>query len=138
MAAKHGTRRRYNDGCRCDDCTAANNTYQQQYRQRRAGGAPVALKVVSSDSVPHATGEPGPVECGVAAELDSLPAVADRPGTAAMVLALARILDNPRALSAQPAASKVLNTLLDELHSASARGRRGNLSVVRAMTDEAR
>jgi hypothetical protein len=34
----------------------------------------------------------------------------------------------------QPAAAKVLGTLLDKLHSASARGRRGNLALVNSMT----
>jgi hypothetical protein len=33
-----------------------------------------------------------------------------------------------------PAAAKVLTSLLDKLHSASARGRRGNLALVKSMT----
>ena len=48
---------------------------------------------------------------------------------------MARILDNPRAVSSQPAAAKGLAALLDKLRSASARGRRGNLAVVRTMTE---
>jgi hypothetical protein len=35
---------------------------------------------------------------------------------AQIALALARILDNPRAVSSQPAAAKVLAALLDKLH----------------------
>jgi hypothetical protein len=46
------------------------------------------------------------------------------------------ILDNPKAVNQQPAAAKVLASLLDKLHSASARGRRGNLAVVRTMTEK--
>jgi hypothetical protein len=53
---------------------------------------------------------------------------------AAAAVALAQILDNPKAVSTQPAAAKVLATLLEQLRSASARGRRGNLAVVRAMS----
>jgi hypothetical protein len=34
MAPRHGTRRRYNEGCRCKDCTADNTAYQQEYRHR--------------------------------------------------------------------------------------------------------
>jgi hypothetical protein len=50
--------------------------------------------------------------------------------------ALARILDNPKAIDQQPAAAKVLAALLEKLRSASARGRRGGLAVVREMTNE--
>ena len=58
-----------------------------------------------------------------------------RPGLAQAALALARIMDNPRAVNQQPAAAKVLAALLDKLHSASARGRRGGLAVVKSMTN---
>jgi hypothetical protein len=50
--------------------------------------------------------------------------------------AMARILDNPKALNQQPAAAKVLAGLPDKLRSASARGRRGGLAVVRTMTEK--
>lgn len=56
------------------------------------------------------------------------------PGLAQAALAMARILDNPKAVTTQPAAAKVLASLLDKLHSASARGRRGGLAVVRDMS----
>jgi hypothetical protein len=57
-----------------------------------------------------------------------------RPGLAQIALALARLLDNPRAVNQQPAAAKALVGVLDELRSASAHGRRGTLAVVRAMS----
>jgi hypothetical protein len=47
---------------------------------------------------------------------------------------MARILDNPKAVSPQPPAAKVLQVTLDKLR-ASAPGRRGNLRLFRAMTD---
>ena len=56
-----------------------------------------------------------------------------RPGLAAAALAVARILDNPRAINQQPAAAKVLISMLEKLRSASPAGRRG-LAVVREMT----
>jgi hypothetical protein len=31
----HGTKRRYDTGCRCLDCGAANRTYQRTYRERQ-------------------------------------------------------------------------------------------------------
>jgi hypothetical protein len=44
--------------------------------------------------------------------------------------------ERPRAVSTQPAAAKTLAGLLDKLRSASAGGRRGNLSLVRTMTEK--
>jgi hypothetical protein len=54
---------------------------------------------------------------------------------AQIALALARILDNPKAVGSQPSAAKVLASLLDKLRSASARGRSGHLALVRTMTE---
>jgi hypothetical protein len=55
MAARHGTKYRYNDGCRCDVCTAANTAYQQRYRQRPSAVVHLAAQVRSP-------GGPGAVE----------------------------------------------------------------------------
>jgi transposase len=44
-----------------------------------------------------------------------------RPGLAAIARAMSRILDNPKAVSSQPAAAKVLTSLLDKLRSVSRR-----------------
>jgi hypothetical protein len=126
VAAKHGTRRRYVEGCRCEDCTEANRLY---FRQRRDAGKVVATGENSPVDLPPS--EPGPVEAGVEAELAGL---ADaRPGLAQIALALARIMDNPKAVNQQPAAAKVLSVLLDRLRSESVQGRRGGLASVRAM-----
>jgi hypothetical protein len=79
-------------------------------------------------------GNTRPRRVGVEAEIVEL---ADaRPGLAQAALAMARILDNPSAVSSQPAAAKVLAGLLDKLRSASARGRRGGLALVRTMTEK--
>jgi hypothetical protein len=66
---------------------------------------------------------------GVAAEIGE--AAEARPGLAQVALALARIMDHPKAISQKAAAAKVLAALLDKLCSASAGGRRGNLSLVK-------
>jgi hypothetical protein len=129
MAAKHGTRHRYIDGCRCDECKAANAAYQQEYRQR-----PVVVVPLSTAVTPPLSG-PGPVESGVAEEIDSLASEA-RPGLAQVALALARVMDDPKAINQKPAAAKVLATLLDRLRTASAQGRRGGLRAVRSMTEK--
>jgi hypothetical protein len=125
MTVRHGTRYRYSKGCRCDDCTEAARIYQRDYRLRKPG------PVVVDD--PDSGNSAGPVESGVMAETDGLAAQA-RPGLTQAALAVARVLDNPKAINQHAAAAKVLSTLLDKLRSASVRGRRGGLSVVREMT----
>jgi hypothetical protein len=131
MSARHGTRRGYGEGCRCDDCKDAQRRYQRRYRERRANATSRDPHLTQFESPERG---PGPVESGVEAELAGL---ADaRPGLAQTALALARIMDNPMAVNQQPAAAKVLAILLDKLSSASVRGRRGNLAVVRTMTQK--
>ena len=76
------------------------------------------------------------VESAVMAEINALDGSTVRPGLAAAAVAMARILDNPKAVSSQPPAARVLTSLLDKLRSASAQGRRGRLSVVRTMTEK--
>jgi hypothetical protein len=44
-----------------------------------------------------------------------------RPGLVAIALAMARILDSSRVASAQPAAAKVLVSVMDTLHKGSSR-----------------
>jgi hypothetical protein len=127
MTIRHGTRYRYTQGCRCDDCKNANTLYLRRRRERQLTG-----EVTQSESR-EANASPGPVESGVAAEIDGLAAQA-RPGLAQAALALARVLDNPRAISSHASSAKVLATLLDKLRAVSARGRRGRLAVVRSMS----
>jgi hypothetical protein len=59
-----------------------------------------------------------------------------RPGLAQVALALARLMNNPRAVNQQPAAAKALASLLDQLRQVSAHGRRGNLALVRQMSEK--
>jgi hypothetical protein len=133
MTAKcHGTRQRYNEGCRCDECKAAQRAYQRRYRERKANGLTRPVAVVTM-SPPVADATPGPVELGVQAEIDGLAAQA-RPGLAAAAICLAQLLDNPRAVSQHPSAAKVMVQLLDQVAKAGAPARRTGLSVVRDMT----
>jgi hypothetical protein len=130
---KHSTRSGYLAGCRCTGCKEAQRTYQQRYRERKANGTTRPCVVSSPSPEPEAPTEPGPVELATQEEINGL--APTRP-LAAIALAMARILDSPsRVVSAQPAAAKVLVTVLDKLHSASARGSRGGLAVVRTTTD---
>ena len=115
MAAKHRTQSRYTQGCRCVDCVEAHKLYQRDYRrQRKASGAvtPRASVIVESAQVQ------------------------ERPGLAQTALTLARILDNPRAVSSQPAAARQLVAILSMLSRRS--HRRAKLGVVKSMTEGAR
>src|SRR5689334_5302780 len=128
MAARHGTRRRYTDGCRCDDCKDAQRIYQRRYRERSLSGE----QIIHHAMVRNLPTGPGPVEIGVMNEIRS--ATEDRHGLAQMALALAHILDNQNAVSQAPDAAKVLASLLDKLHQAGASGSRGHHAAVRTMT----
>jgi hypothetical protein len=57
------------------------------------------------------------------------------PGLAQVALALARLLDNPKAVSSQPAAAKVLTALLGQAMCSVDGDSRRRLAVVRTMTD---
>jgi hypothetical protein len=74
MAVRHGTRKRYGAGCRCDDCRAAQRLYQRRYRERVALGETRPVSVAPVLQVQPA--DAGPVELAVEAELAGV-AVAD-------------------------------------------------------------
>jgi hypothetical protein len=133
MARQHG-RSGYKGGCRCDVCRSGQASYQARYRDRVVNGEtrPLSSAPVAPELPPAG---PGPVEQATEVELASLPAAQERLALAAGALAMARVLDHPRAHSSKPAAAKVLVMVLDELRKGSARGRRGSLSAVRAMTE---
>lgn len=138
MAAKHGTPRCYRDGCRCDDCRAAIAAYQADYQRRKKSGEQIGPpgRVVSLPAPKLANDTPsgpGPVEAAVQVEIEGLQQTLDRPGLAQTALAMARILDDPRARSQQPAAAANLANLLDKLRKG-ADARKSKLASVRAMT----
>jgi hypothetical protein len=115
--ANHGSSR-YSQGYRCADCTEAHRQRAIAYRTRK------------EESEPEPT-SPGQVEEAVQAEIGGL--AVSRPSLAAIALAMARILDNPRAKSTQPPAAKVLAAVMDTLHE-STPDPRGNLALVKSMT----
>jgi hypothetical protein len=77
-----------------------------------------------------------PLESAVDAvrqQLDELGVIEDRPGLCAAALAMARLLDNPRAVPQHPAAAGQLVKMLGELSKAAHRPR-GRLAAVQKMT----
>lgn len=139
MATRHGTRSKYNSGCRCDDCVTAERSYQEKRRQTKlmaaspvVGSGPVVqFRQVAAGAVQSA--ELGRVEAGVISELEGLAQAEERPGLKETALALARIMDNPKAVNQQAAAAAKLTDLLDKLRKG-ADSRKSKLASVRAMT----
>lgn len=135
MSTQHGTRHRYINGCRCDECKAANSDYERDRRQRHANGEVVSQRavVMALSGEPAAPAGPGRVESAVQVELAGLSAAAEQPGLAEVALAMGRLLDS-RAQTAKPSAARQLMAAMDTLHAASVRSRRGGLRAVREMT----
>ena len=133
-----GTNAHYMAGCRCPDCTEAHRARAREYRRRKNAGevaSPFRYADKQQESVPlPAETGPGPVEVGVEAEIGGV--VDARPGLTQVALAMARLLDDSKAKNQQPAAAKVLVSVLNELRSEFARGRRGKLALVRQMSDK--
>jgi hypothetical protein len=78
----------------------------------------------------------GPAERAVLEELSALTSAETRKGAAQSAIALARILDNPNAISNHVQAAKALPVVLEDLRKGSAR-RKGRLASVQAMTKTA-
>ncbi len=112
MAIKHGTDRRYSDGCRCTECREAHKLKAREYRDRKRRGLarPTLLTAVLSAEREQAS--PRPVELAVESELAGLAAAQERPGLAQTAVTLARLMDGP-AISSKPAAAVRLVEILN-------------------------
>lgn len=133
--ADHHGRRRYQQGCRCDQCRLAEAEYQKRNRQRRAAKA---LKAVpdqpESDDTEPSEDAAGPVSvvAAVALEVDGLAGVDGKPGLVATALAMAKILDNPVAIAQHPAAAARLMDLMSDLRKGGKK-QHGKLAAARDM-----
>lgn len=144
MAASHGTRSRYNAGCKCDACRKAENDYRKRRRRsKRAEERGVKLVVTPQADDREAVPEPerklpasagtGSVERALMEQVEGLAGAEDRPGEVAVVRALGRILDDPLAISQHPAASARVLDYMAKLERGGKK-RRGKLAAVRDMT----
>lgn len=118
MALEHG-RARYQRGCRCNVCKAAEAAHKRRWRASKRAA-----------EIPDEIAE-GPVCAGVRGELAS---TADtRPGRFALALSMALVLDNapPRL---HPPASRVLTRILDRA-AAESKPAPSRLAALRALTD---
>lgn len=134
MAVKHGSRTKYNQGCRCDECKMAAREYDKRRRLARAAGTTPSASVTKLPTAPMAvTDEPGRVESGVLAEIGGLSTAASRQGLVEIAIALARVLDSPLAIAQHPSAAHRLSETLDKIRKG-ADSRVGKLAAVRSMT----
>ena len=141
MAARHGTRSKYNTGCRCDACVKASRDYDKARRLAGRRG-PVKAAQVSTLPTPKSVAdavdrEAGRVEAGVMAEIGELSTAASRQGLVEIAIALARVLDSPLAIAQHPSAAHRLSETLDKLRKG-ADGRSGRLAAVRQMSRAAK
>ena len=141
MASQHGTRTRYNTGCRCDECKQASRDYDKARRQKMLAAKHTKPSRATVTALPTASApaqhEPGRVEAGVLAEIGALSTAATRQGLVEVAIALARVLDSPLAIAQHPSAAHRLSETLDKLRRG-ADARRSKLATVRSMTSSAK
>lgn len=134
MAVQHGSRTRYNAGCRCDLCKQASRDYDKLRRQRmlaskQAPATVYALPTPASSEV----GEVGRVEAAVMAEIDALSTAGSRPSLVEAARSMAKVLDSPLNISQHAACTGRLVDIMKELRK-TADSRQGKLAAVRQMT----
>jgi hypothetical protein len=77
-----------------------------------------------------------PSTCVDAVQLEIANLVSPRPGLAAAAIAMAEILDNPKATSTKPAAANQLMRVMEMLRKSSEGARRGRLASVKSLTSK--
>jgi hypothetical protein len=138
----------YKAGCRSDQCkrAAADARRERRRREREAIGEFAAsdirtrlVSIPTGDASTSGNVAPAPAthaeDSCVAAVLEEISAL-ERPrsGLVAVAVAMAAVLDNPRATSSKPPAAGRLVQVLEKLRSSSPSSR-GKLALVRQMTD---
>lgn len=137
MAAKHGTRSRFNQGCTdgvdggsCDPCKQANNEYFKQRHQDKN-----AEKLADVTPINGATPVVADIGTAEQAVIDTLSGNANalkRPDLVASARAMARLLDKELFAAQQTAAAKQLREIMAELLKGSEK--KGRLAAVRQMS----
>ena len=121
----HG-RSRYNAGCRCGECRAANRDHQRTRRAKHLTAVP------PRDRHP-AEFIDGSVTEAVRTQFEGTAIAQDRPGVFAIAIRLAQLLDDQTAVPQYSSASRVLTDIIATL-SRQSRGP-GRLRAVRSMTE---
>lgn len=134
----------YNAGCRSDLCKQAATDARRERRQRKQESVG-ALTVLDTDRTNVVSMPVNNASTSVDAEMSVVAGVLEeigtlespRPDLVAIAIALAALMDNPKATSTKPAACGRLVQVLEKLHATASR-RRTHLAVVRSMTSEKR
>lgn len=123
MAARHGTRTKYNEGCRCEKCKLAEATYRKTKRHN-------ITPLHAADAPPER--EPGPVEAAIIAEFAGTSVPEAKATLYQTALVLAQGLDNPVNVARHSSSAKTLS----EIHAQLRKGteKKGKLSNVRQMS----
>ncbi len=123
MTAAHGSATGYKNRCRCGECRRANRERVRTYRAAKRGEpAPVDL--------PVEVGE-GTVVDAVRQDLAALQVAAERPADCAVVLAMARLLDDPSAGPQHPSAAARLVDVMARLRADAVPRFAGNVTRIR-------
>lgn len=143
-SAKHGIAK-YNAGCRCDVCKKATSEYHKARRRKLAEsvgdpdvplGAGLRLLNGLADNAPTCENPvSAPSNSVVSAVMEEIQSLSGhkRPALAASAVALAEVLDNPKATATKPAAAAKLAVLLEQLRK-STDGKKSKLTAIRSMT----
>lgn len=115
---RHGTERRYRDGCRCDPCKAAHAQVRRLERSRaRAGFSAYPRRPVPTDhNTPTPEGAPGPIEAAARAALEE--AGGDSPVAATrreVAYRAAAVMDDPKLAPYFKSAADVLRATVEDL-----------------------
>lgn len=138
MAARHGTRSKYNEGCRCDKCNLAESDYKKKrYLNDKGKKLGTVTKLTNAADEPVTQPPPmGPTELGVMAALEAAPALAAaRPDLVASARAMARIQDNALHVAQQTNAAARMLDIMDRLLKGTQKKRK--LAAVRNMPNPA-
>ena len=123
VADKPHGRSRYNAGCRCGECRAANREHSRRRRSKRLTAVPPA-----EGSQPPEFAD-GAVTEAVRAQLAETAVALERPGLVAIAIRLAQLLDNQAAIPQHAAAAHRLTETLTTLSKTSTRRGRGSASA---------
>ena len=134
----------YSSGCRSDLCKQAASVARRERRRlaREAVGELSGLDTDRTDRTPVVSVPVNNASTSVNADISVVTAVLEevqvldataRPGLVAAAIAMARILDNPKAISSQPPAAGQLINIINQLRKG-AQGGRPKLASVRQMT----
>ena len=110
------------DKCRCDVCREANAKYSRDKRAKERGEDPAAAVMQLQLPLPSDS-----VEAAIRTELASYTATALRPGLTKLLLAMARVIDDPRARAQHASVARQIQLGLERIRSQSVTRRHSSL-----------